>query len=83
MSLNDLAFSSNEKKIQRIMRLRNSFNKREVITIRSACAKTGYAESTIIKWCKEGNIPLLQDDGKSIVPLTDENTPKWLQDIQQ
>lgn len=79
MTLSNLANSSNEKREQRIMRLRQWFNHREVITVKSAENKTGFKPATIIKWCQDGNIPLIGEDGQPVVPLTDQNRPKWLQ----
>ncbi|MBZ2406624.1 hypothetical protein [Liquorilactobacillus hordei] len=78
MSLNDLAFNSNEKRLQRIMKLRRDFNEKKVVTVKSASAATGYAYSTIVKWCKDGDIPLVDIEGKTVVPMTDKNTPRWL-----
>lgn len=78
MALSNLANSSNEKREQRIMRLRQWFNHREVITVKSAENKTGFKPATIIKWCQDGNIPLIGEDGQPVVPLTDQNRPKWL-----
>lgn len=78
MALSNLANSSNEKREQRIMRLRQWFNHREVVTVKSAENKTGFKPATIIKWCQDGNIPLIGEDGQPVVPLTDQNRPKWL-----
>lgn len=78
MSLEDMAQASEEKKLQRIMRLRNDFNHRKVITLRSAVARYGYSLPTVKKWAKQGNIPLLQDNGEPIVPVTEDNSPAWL-----
>lgn len=78
MALSNLANSSNEKREQRIMRLRQWFNHREVVTVKSAENKTGFKSATIIKWCQDGNIPLIGEDGQPVVPLTDQNRPKWL-----
>lgn len=78
MALSNLANSSNEKREQRIMRLRQWFDHREVVTVKSAENKTGFKPATIIKWCQDGNIPLIGEDGQPVVPLTDQNRPKWL-----
>lgn len=78
MALSDLATSSNEKREQRIMRLRNWFNNQEVVTVKAAENKTGFKPATIIKWCQDGNIPLIGEDGQPVVPLTPANKPKWL-----
>ena len=78
-SLNNMGLASNEAKEQRIMRLRNAFNKQEVVTVQAAAKNTGFTASTVRRWAKQGNIPLLDGDtGKSVVPMTDKNRPKWL-----
>ena len=77
MSLSDMANASYERRQQRIMRLRVMFNRQEIVTVDSAVRRLGYRPQTIISWCKEGNIPLL-DAGQPIVPVTDVNRPKWL-----
>lgn len=64
MALNDLANSSNEKREQRIMKLRRDFRNQEVFTVKAAAIKYLLSENTIIKYCKDGNIPL---DRKSVV----------------
>lgn len=81
MSLSDMANRSYEKRQQRIMRLRRWFNDKEVVTVDSVIAKTGYAKSTVIKWAKDGDIPLIDNDGNPVVPLNDRNTPTWLAEI--
>lgn len=78
MALSDLATSSNEKREQRIMRLRKWFNEEKVVTVTSAVKKTGYKEATIIRWCTDGDIPLINRNGEPVVPLTKKNWPKWL-----
>lgn len=75
--LDNMGGASYERRQQNIMKLRNMFNKQEVVTIQSAMAKTGYAEGTIKGWCKDGNIPLFTDNDHTIVPMTNENKPKW------
>ncbi len=76
----NFGLESNEAKEQRIIRLRTMFQKQEIVTITSAEKKTGFSRATIIKWCKQGNIPLWDDKkNKSVVELTKQNTPKWLQ----
>ena len=74
-----LGFYSNEKMLQNIMILRSKFNAKEVVTVESAVKAMGYKESTIIKWAKKGDIPLIHN-GKSIVPQTAKNIPNWLID---
>lgn len=77
--LSTLGNSSNEAREQRIMKLRNDFSNGTLVTVASVREKLGYAESTIISWAKSGNIPLIKSDGTSVVPLTDENAPKWIE----
>lgn len=77
MALSDLANASYEKRQQRIMQVRRWFDDQEAVTIAAVREKTGYAESTIIKWAKDGNIPLFLDNDHTVVPLTKENQPKW------
>ncbi|MCC4371891.1 hypothetical protein LMB49_10865 [Limosilactobacillus reuteri] len=79
-SLNNLGIGSNEAKEQRIIKLRNMFRKQEIITVGSAVKKTGFTRQTVINWCKQGDIPLWDENtNKSVVPTTLENTPAWLQ----
>lgn len=78
MSLSDMANASYEKRQQRIMQVRKWFNERQAVTVEAVMAKTGYARSTIEKWAKDGNIPLLRADGTTVVPVTEKNQPKWL-----
>ena len=78
MTLSNLAISSNEKREQRIMRLRNAFNNQKYVTVASAAQGTGYAYSTVLKWCKDGNIPMLDSEGEPVVPIINDNKPKWL-----
>lgn len=78
-SLTNLGLGSNEAKEQRILKLRKMFFDQEVITVSSAVKKTGFTRQTIVRWCKQGNVPLWDDKkNKSVVPATLENTPKWL-----
>ena len=56
--LTNMGLSSNEAKEQRIMKLRRDFNDKKVITVQGAVEKTGYSAATIIKYAKEGEIPL-------------------------
>lgn len=78
-SLRNLAMSSNEAKEQRIMKLRKMFHNQEVITVGSAVKKTGFSRQTVVKWCKQGDIPLWDENtNSSVVPTTLENTPEWL-----
>lgn len=78
MSLSDMANSSYEKRQQRIMQVRRWFNEQKVVTVESVMQKTGYSEKTVIKWAKDGDIPLIKKDGNPVVPLNEQNTPTWL-----
>lgn len=81
MSLKDMSMSSNEKREQRIMLLRKGFSEKKFFTVKAACsAMGGYTERTVEKWAKDGDIPLLRNDGKTVVPVTDENSPVWLKE---
>lgn len=78
MALSDMANASYEKRQQRIMQVRRWFDDRKTVTVESVMAKTGYAMSTVEKWAKDGDIPLVRKDGSTVVPVTEKNKPKWL-----
>lgn len=78
MALSDMALASNERREQNIMQLRNMFNQQKVVTLASAVKATGYTSNTIKKWCLDGNIPLFIDNDHTVVPLTNENKPRWM-----
>lgn len=82
MGLYDMANASNEMREQNIMRLRNLFDHGYIMTVLAAHQRLGYTEATIKKWCRDGDIPLIdhQDEHGTVyvVPLTDQNWPKWL-----
>ena len=79
MSLTDMALSSNERREQNILRLRRAFNHRQVITVQSAVLWSGYSRQTVIKWAKDGDIPLFDEQqNDSVVKLTAQNRPLWL-----
>lgn len=79
MSLTNMALSSNERREQNIIRLRQAFNKRQVVTVKSAMQWCGYSRTTILRWAKDGNIPLIDDkSGKTVVAMTSQNKPRWL-----
>ena len=78
MSLSDLANASNERRLQNIMQLRRLFDDKVVVSVKSASKKFGYTEKTIVKWCIDGDIPLCNSDGTTVVELTSNNQPKWL-----
>ena len=73
MSLNDLATSSNERREQRIMLLRKGFNEEKYNTISEAAEVCGYSYNTVKKWAIDGDIPLLDINGKPIVQVTQNN----------
>lgn len=79
MSLNDLATASNEKRLQNIMRLQAGFRRQEFYTV-SAAAKAlgGYSYNTVLRWAKEGDVPLIGSNNKPVVELTEKNKPDWL-----
>lgn len=73
-----MATSSYEKRQQRIMQLRRLFDLQKVATVKSAMDKFGYSYTTIIKWCKDGDIPLFDTDKNDyVVAVTRDNMPKW------
>lgn len=78
MALSDMALASNERREQNIMQLRNAFNQQKVVTLAAAAKMTGYTETTIKKWCVDGNIPLFIDNDHTVVPLTNHNKPRWM-----
>ena len=65
-TLDNLANASYERRQQRIMKLRRDFNDMKYITVDS-----------VVK-LKDGNVPLLIDNGTTVVPVTDENRPTWM-----
>ena len=76
MGFDSLGAKSNERKEQNIMLLRKLYSQQKVVTINSAMKYFGYSEKTILKWCKEGDIPLIYE-GKPAVPFNAENIPSW------
>lgn len=76
----NMGLASNERREQRIMKLRNMFNHQEVVTVESAVQKTGYSAVTIRKWAKSGDIPLIdtEHNNQPVVPMHTGNKPKWL-----
>lgn len=77
-NVTNMGLSSNEAREQRIMKLRSDFNHQQIVTVAAAVKATGYSKSTIMKWCKDGNIPLMLNQNETVVPMTDQNRPKWL-----
>lgn len=76
--LDNLGNASYEKRQQRIMIIRRAFDNQELVTVGSVVKKYGYKENTVIGWAKSGDIPLLDNTGQPVVPVTDSNRPKWL-----
>ena len=76
-NLQNLGNISNEKKEQRILILHSLFKAGNVLTITGAAKHFGLSEATIIKYCKAGNIPMLDHAGQAIVPMTEKNRPDW------
>lgn len=69
----------NEKRqTEHINKLSEIFNKQEAITVGACAKKMGYPKATIIAWAKEGDVPVLLNDNKAVVPFNDTNTPAWL-----
>ena len=82
--LDQLGNASNEKRNQRIMVLRSDFAHRRVVTVNSAVKRYGYRESTVVRWAKDGDIPLITNDGKTtVVPVRQSNAPQWLLEIMK
>lgn len=66
--------ASNEKRNQRIIKLRNAFNDERINTVQQAAQLSGYTVKTVSKWAKDGNIPLLDEEsGMTIVLQTEQN----------
>lgn len=79
MSLSDMATSSNEAREQRIMRLRQLFLHGKLVTVQSAVNYFGLTRTTIVKYCLDGDIPLVDELNEStIVAVNDRNRPSWL-----
>lgn len=77
--LSNMGLASNERREQHIMKLRRAFNEQQVATVQAAMHLTGYSYTTIVKWCKDGNIPLMDGKkGQPVVPATKDNMPKWI-----
>lgn len=74
MSLEIMASASNEKKLQRIMILRRNFLEGKCYTVEAASQLMGLSTATIVKYAKEGNIPLYHK-GAPVVPVTKYNAP--------
>lgn len=69
-----LGDASNEKRNQRIIRLRNAFNDEQINTVQQAAKLTGYTVKTVSQWAYDGDIPLLDQETKAtIVPRTAKN----------
>lgn len=69
-----LGDASNEKRNQRIMKLRNAFNDEQVNTLQEAAQLTGYTVNTVAKWARDGDIPLVDEQtSQPVVPLTAAN----------
>ena len=71
--LSNLAISSNEKREQRIMLLRAKYNDEKYNTVEDVVNDTGYTDKTVRKWAIDGNIPLIDTNNQTIVPITFEN----------
>lgn len=71
--LDQLGTASNERRTQNIMKLRNNFNHEKYNSITDAVQDTGYSYKTVVSWATEGNIPLLDENDRPIVPPTPQN----------
>ena len=58
MSLYSMGTASNEKKLQRIFKLKKAQKEGQCYTVEAAAELFGLSERTIISYAKEGNIPL-------------------------
>ena len=58
------------------MKLRQAFNDEKYNTISQAAKGTGYTYQTVKKWAIDGDIPLLDENGTSIVKITEDNQRK-------
>lgn len=58
MSLYSMGTASNEKKLQRILKLKKAQREGQCYTVEAAVDLFGLSERTIISYAKEGNIPL-------------------------
>ena len=69
--------ASSLKRLKRIHQLQLDFRDGYVLTVASAVKKYGYRRNTIIKWAKEGNVPLVDDlvldHTATVVPATEKN----------
>lgn len=66
--------SSNERRNQRIMKLRNAFNDEQFNTIQEVADYSGYTVNTVRKWAIDGDIPLLDEEtGQTVVKKSPAN----------
>ncbi|WHS19647.1 hypothetical protein O2U01_05920 [Ligilactobacillus salivarius] len=75
-TLDNMAHASNERRNQNIMKLRQAFNDEKYNTISQAAKGMGYTYQTVKKWAIDGDIPLLDENGISIVKITEDNQRK-------
>lgn len=69
-----MANASNEAREQNLMRLKRAYKEGKVVTVKSACDYFGYSEPTIIKWCKDAQVPLIDTKRKRyVVPVNQSN----------
>lgn len=66
------------KQLEHINKLSEIYNKQEAITVQACAQRLGYPASTIIAWAKDGDVPVLLGDNRTVVPFNDTNTPAWL-----
>lgn len=74
-----MANASNERRLQTIMQLEQLFRKQKVVTVMSAMHVLGVTRTTVLKYCRSGDIPLFDTEKHmTVVPMTDQNRPDWL-----
>ena len=79
MGLSDMANASNERREQTIMKLRSAFLHKQVVTVAAAEKQFSVSRTTMLRYCKDGNIPLFDTEKRqTVVPRTRDNTPAWL-----
>lgn len=69
-----------DRRLANINKLSNLFNQRKVVTVAAAAKEFKYSPQTIASWAVQGDIPLLQEDGTTVVAVNDDNLPAWLDD---
>ena len=79
-NLDNLANYNNEQRQQNIIKLQQGFAQQRFVTVASVMQAWGVTRPTVLKWAKDGNVPLIDTDRKvpqTVVPVTAENEPRW------